>query len=446
MLPKSGLVPGDARRTAGFPLLPSAAMSATASDPAATGTPPAPSAPASAVSISHLRKGFRLPHEQYHTLKERALHPFRTRSFDVLQAVDDVTVDIARGEFFGIVGRNGSGKSTLLKCLAGIYDTDSGSVEIHGRLSPFIELGVGFNPDLAARDNVIINAIMLGLSRSQARERFDAIVQFAELEDYMDLKLKNYSSGMQVRLAFAVAIQVDADVLLIDEVLAVGDAAFQQKCFDEFTRLKAAGRTIVFVTHDMGAVERFCDRAMLLERGKVVEIGKPAAIARRYNETNFRHVRQVALEEGGPDIFKQPPVAEIISARFESPDGEGVVSMAQGEGCRVRMRVRFHDSAEDPLFSVVLRSERGHLAFVGGSSIVYGPTGVFRAGDVVSVTISFENWLAPGRYTLTPSVNRNGPGADSYDTREDIASILVHASLPGGGVVDLPHTVEIERG
>ncbi len=159
----------------------------------------------------------------------------------MLQAVDDVTVDVGQGEFFGIVGRNGSGKSTLLKCLAGIYNADGGTIEVRGRLSPFIELGVGFNPDLIARDNVIINGIMLGLSRREALARFDDIVAFAELEEFMDLKLKNYSSGMHVRLAFAVAIQVDADVVLIDEVLAVGDASFQQKCYDEFARLKRQG-------------------------------------------------------------------------------------------------------------------------------------------------------------------------------------------------------------
>jgi ABC-type polysaccharide/polyol phosphate transport system ATPase subunit len=204
------------------------------------GTPISATAPA--VAVKHLGKHFRLPHEQYHTLKERALHPFRSRSFDTLQAVDDVSVEIAPGEFFGIVGRNGSGKSTLLKCLAGIYAVDEGELSINGRLSPFIELGVGFNPDLTARDNVIINAIMLGLSRKEARERFDDIIAFAELEEFLDLKLKNYSSGMYVRLAFATAVQVNADILLIDEVLAVGDAAFQQKCFDEFTRLREAAR------------------------------------------------------------------------------------------------------------------------------------------------------------------------------------------------------------
>ena len=198
-----------------------------------------------AVRIDAVHKRFRLPHQRYSTLKERALHPFASRTYDELHAVNDVSVDIAPGEFFGIVGRNGSGKSTLLKILAGIYVADEGEVAVTGRLSPFIELGVGFNPELTARENVMINGIMLGLTRKQARERFDEIIAFAELEDFVDLKLKNYSSGMSVRLGFAVAIQVDADILLVDEVLAVGDAAFQQKCFEQFQALKDAGRTIV---------------------------------------------------------------------------------------------------------------------------------------------------------------------------------------------------------
>jgi len=406
---------------------------------------PIRTAPA-AVSVSQLTKSFRLPHERYHTLKERALHPFRSRTVDVLKAVDDVSVEIAQGEFFGIVGRNGSGKSTLLKCLAGIYEIDGGSVAVRGRLSPFIELGVGFNPDLAARDNVIINAIMLGLSRTQARERFDSIVAFAELEDYMDLRLKNYSSGMQVRLAFAVAIQVDAEILLIDEVLAVGDAAFQQKCFDEFVRLKAAGRTIVFVTHDMGSVERFCDRAMLLEHGRVVDISDPSSIARQYNELNFRGVRREAIEHGGPEVFRRPPVAELLAARFESSDGEKIVTSAQGEPCCVRIDVRFHADADDPLFSIALRDELGRTAFAAGTHLRYGPTGHFRAGEEIAVTIRFDNWLAPGRYQLMASINRSDPSLDSLDGREDISSIIVHSSKTGGGAVDLPHSIVIEHG
>ena len=213
-----------------------------------------------AVLVDGVSKTFSIPREQVHTLKERALHPFRSAGHDDLRALRDVSFAVERGEFFGIVGRNGSGKSTLLKCLAGIYRTDRGQIYVDGRMSTFIELGVGFNMDLAAHDNVMLNATMLGLSQRETRARYDRIIDFAELREFADLKLKNYSSGMLVRLAFAVMIQVDAEILLIDEVLAVGDAAFQQKCYDEFARIRRSGTTVLFVTHDMNAVQRFCDR------------------------------------------------------------------------------------------------------------------------------------------------------------------------------------------
>src|SRR5918911_1838533 len=229
-----------------------------------------------AIEVRDLEKTFRIPKEQVHTLKERALHPFRRTAHDDLHVLRGISFNVLEGEFFGIVGRNGSGKSTLLKCLAGIYRADAGTISVAGRISPFIELGVGFNPDLTARENVIINAVMMGLTPREARARFDSIIDFAELRDFVDLKLKNYSSGMQVRLAFAVMVQVDAEILLIDEVLAVGDAAFQQRCLDEFHRLRNEGRTIVLVTHDMTMVERFCHRALLLTEGEIELIGDPA--------------------------------------------------------------------------------------------------------------------------------------------------------------------------
>jgi ABC-type polysaccharide/polyol phosphate transport system ATPase subunit len=397
-----------------------------------------------AISISEVSKSFKLPREQFHTLKQRALHPIKARQFDVLTAVEDVNVDIAEGEFFGIVGRNGSGKSTLLKCVAGIYDIDGGTIAVKGRLSPFIELGVGFNRELTARDNVYINAILLGLSRREARERFDAIVEFAELADFLDLKLKNYSSGMMVRLAFAVAIQVDADVLLIDEVLAVGDAAFQQKCFDEFNALKERGRTVVFVTHAMSEVERFCDRAMLLDRGRVIDIGPPASIARQYNALNFDRGRHGVFERGELPALEGPLVAEILHAWFESSTGEKVVTAPQGEPCIVKLDVRFHAEVVDPVFAIGFFDEAGHVPFVAQSNVEHGPSGRFGPGEKVIVSIEFENWLAPGRYHLTASVFRD-PDARLHDKREDFDTLIVYSSKPPGGVVDLPHSFQIER-
>jgi ABC-type polysaccharide/polyol phosphate transport system ATPase subunit len=398
-----------------------------------------------AIAIRNLSKTFRLPHEQYHTLKERALHPFRNRQVDTLRAVDDVSLEIAQGEFFGIVGRNGSGKSTLLKCLAGIYRIDEGSLAIDGRLSPFIELGVGFNPDLTARDNVIINAIMLGLTRKQAFARFDEMVAFAELEEFMDLKLKNYSSGMHIRLAFSVAIQVDADIILIDEVLAVGDAAFQQKCFDEFRRLKDAGRTIVFVTHDMGAVETFCDRAMLMDHGRVVAIDDPESIARQYNELNFRRVRTEAAESGGPEVFRRAPVAEVMSAVFESVDGEVLVTSHQGERLCIRMDVRFHAETTNPIFAIAIHNELRNPVFATSTVSDQPETGAFHEGDTAVVRIAFDNWFGPGRHHLAASVAREGLGSEWFDVHT-ATSLIVTAGHHGGGLVDLPHTIAIARG
>jgi ABC-type polysaccharide/polyol phosphate transport system ATPase subunit len=222
---------------------------------------------AEAVAVRDVSKSFRLPHEHRTTLKEYFLHPTRHTTYEENRALDNVSFSIEQGEFYGIIGANGSGKSTLLKILAGIYPPDAGRVEIAGRLSPFIELGVGFNPELPARDNIMINGTLLGLTRKELQRRFDDIVGFAELERFVDQKLKNFSSGMQVRLAYSIAIQV------LDEVLAVGDQSFQEKCQATFDRIRSEGKTIVFVSHDLASITHFADRVLLLEGGRVASIG-----------------------------------------------------------------------------------------------------------------------------------------------------------------------------
>ena len=392
-----------------------------------------------AVSVERVSKGFHLPHQKYTTLKERALHPFAARTHDTLRALQEVSCEVKEGEFFGIVGRNGSGKSTLLKCLAGIYAIDEGDIAVAGRLSPFIELGVGFNPDLTARDNVIINAIMLGLTRKQARERFDDVIAFAELEEFVDLKLKNYSSGMSVRLGFSTAIQVDADVLLVDEVLAVGDASFQSKCFAEFERMKREGRTILFVTHDMSSVERFCDRAMLLERGKVVQIGPPDEVARMYSELNFGHTAAGAEPSGDG----APRGARITGAWCEDETGERVMAIAQGSACRACFEAEFEREIEDPLFAITFRNDVRHTIFVATSS-KHGPQGSFGPGEHVTVRFEFPTWLAPTRYTLTPSVSEGRPPVELVRA-DDQTALIVEGPTRTGSVVDVPTELEVER-
>ena len=238
-----------------------------------------------AIVVEGLKKSFVLPHEQHSGIKQYLINLTRSKKgYETQKVLHGLDFKIKKGEFFGIVGRNGSGKSTLLKLLAGIYHPDKGSISVDGTLVPFIELGVGFNPELTGRENIFLNGALLGFSRKQMEEKYGKIVEFSELERFMDQKLKNYSSGMQVRLAFSIAIQAQGDILLLDEVLAVGDAAFQQKCFEYFGQLKQAKKTVVLVTHDMGAVERFCSRAMLIEKGSVIKIGTSIEVAQKYNK------------------------------------------------------------------------------------------------------------------------------------------------------------------
>jgi ABC-type polysaccharide/polyol phosphate transport system ATPase subunit len=399
---------------------------------------------APAIAVENVSKSFRIPHEQYHTLKERALHAFRRSRYERLESLRDVSFTVAPGEFFGVVGRNGSGKSTLLKCVAGIYSVDSGAIAVDGRLSTFIELGVGFNPDLAARDNVILNAILLGLSPSEARRRVDAVIDFAELREFSDLKLKNYSSGMYVRLAFAVMIQVDAEVLLIDEVLAVGDASFQHKCYSEFERMKADGRTILFVTHDMEAVNRFCHRALLLERGEIVAMGDPHDVSGEYLAVNFR-------QERGKDATElidplQDRAAYISDAWFEDERGRRTEHVAQGRPCTCKVKVEFNWELEDPVFALAIERDDGTRVFATSSVFAGVESGAYRAGEHVVYSTAFENFLAPGRYYACPQISvLTGHAAGVVDRRDRAAGVVVTGAAEEGSLLSLPHDFGVER-
>jgi ABC-type polysaccharide/polyol phosphate transport system ATPase subunit len=237
---------------------------------------------APAIQAVELSKTFFIPHEQRARLKEYFAHPRHRVSYERNEALRDVSFEVSRGEFFGIVGPNGSGKSTLLKILAGIYRADRGTVVVNGALSPFIELGVGFNFELSARENIEINAMLLGLTRREFVARFDSILEFAELERFVDQQLKNYSTGMLLRRAYSIAIQVPFDILLLDEVLAVGDESFQAKCFGTFEAMRAEGKTIVLVSHDLATIQRLCDRALYLANGSVQVIGEPDEVVEEY--------------------------------------------------------------------------------------------------------------------------------------------------------------------
>jgi len=351
------------------------------------------------IEVRDLVKEFAIPLERTDSVKERVLHPFARPRTRQLTALNRISFDVRRGEFFGIVGRNGTGKSTLLKILASIYGSDAGSIRIAGRLAPFIELGVGFNQELTARENVILNGVMMGLKRNVTEDRVDAVIEFAELQEFADLKLKNYSSGMLVRLAFSVMLQSDADILLVDEVLAVGDASFQQKCEDVFHDIRGSGRTVVLVTHDMSAVEQFCDRAMLLEGGDIVIIGEPHEVAHRYLRLNYADPRSTPASDAqaadpNPDLL-------LVDAWLES-DGARRTNLEQGVGAE--FHAVFEARADIPwlTFGFVLRNIDGVEIGGFGADPSGGERerGLTARGTSVRVRATLANHLAPGRYAL----------------------------------------------
>ncbi len=395
-----------------------------------------------AVDVAGVSKTFRVPRQHVMTFKERALHPFRRVPHQDLHALRDVSCQIEEGEFFGIVGRNGSGKSTLLKCLAGIYRADAGRMRVAGRLVPFIELGVGFNQEMSAFDNVVINGVMMGMSPRQARERFDAVIEFAELSDYLDLKLKNYSSGMQVRLAFSLMIQADADVLLIDEVLAVGDASFQQKCFDVFHQLREEGRTVILVTHDMAMVERFCGRAMLLNDGAVETIGDPRKVARRYLELNFAG----AAGAGGPTAARAEDVISGVTIGdvwTEDGDGQRVDSVGQGDLLVIKAALEAQQVIRDPEVGVTIHDVDDVVVFGTTTRELGREEAPLQPGERVQLRVAVRNDLRPGRYFVDCGVHEKEHRVAAF--RRRAGQFLVYGNRPQSGLVALDHTFDLQR-
>ncbi len=273
-----------------------------------------------AIVVKNLKKSFSIPLEASSGIKQKLINALKGRKgYREFTPLDSISFTVKKGEFYGIVGKNGSGKSTLLKTLAGIYSPQAGSVATKGTLVPFIELGVGFNPELSGRENVYLNGALLGFSHAEVDAMYEEIVEFAELEDFMEERLKNYSSGMQVRLAFSIAIKAHGDILLLDEVLAVGDAAFQQKCYDYFETLRQEKQTVVLVTHDMNAVKRFCSKAMIISEGKIEKIGTPEEIAEIYTEKNIEQKKETKKEKR-KDLFEY----EILDAKKAYSVGDTV--------------------------------------------------------------------------------------------------------------------------
>jgi len=274
-----------------------------------------------AIAINDIHKEFILPQSKNSTFKQTVVNIVKKNRKVVQKVLDGVSFEIDKGDFFGIVGRNGSGKSTLLKLIAGVYTPTIGSIDVNGNLTPFIELGVGFNPELTGKDNVYLNGALLGFNRRQMDVMYRDIVEFAELQQFMDQKLKNYSSGMQVRLAFSIAIKAKNDILMFDEVLAVGDEAFQRKCTDVFEQYKANGQTVVLVTHAMDTVKKFCNRAVLINDGQIIKIGNPKDVADEYSRLN-QVVIDKSNDKKNKGIEKNQDAGQHIEVRMSKSKNE----------------------------------------------------------------------------------------------------------------------------
>ena len=271
-----------------------------------------------AVKVDHVSKFFKLPTESTQSLRTSLVNRFRgIKGYKEQNVLKDISFEVEKGDFYGIVGRNGSGKSTLLKIISEIYIPEKGTVTIDGKLVSFIELGVGFNPELTGRENVYMNGAMLGFSTEEVDAMYDDIVEFAELGEFMNQKLKNYSSGMQVRLAFSVAIKAQGDILILDEVLAVGDEAFQRKCNDYFMERKHSGKTTILVTHDMNAVKKYCNKAVLIENGLVKVVGNPDDVANQYSLDNASDTK--AMNEDYVAEKESEAVSDLEVCLLSSP-------------------------------------------------------------------------------------------------------------------------------
>lgn len=360
-----------------------------------------------AINVDNVSKTFKLPHEKQSSVKSLFVSMFRrNRTVEKQRVLQNISFEIKVGEFFGIVGRNGSGKSTLLKLLSGIYSPDSGHIGIHGSLTPFIELGVGFNPELTGRENVFLNGALLGFSRTEMGAMYNDIVAFAELERFMDQKLKNYSSGMQVRLAFSIAIKAKNDILIFDEVLAVGDESFQQKCLRIFEEYRESGQTVVLVTHDMNTVKNLCTRAMLIDKGKIAHIGSVESVAERYSDLNARREdAQEAALKAAKSTEKTDLVIKLPVKKVYLPSEELSLHISwSGE----------FDSNKHMIGVAIIRSDREY---------VFGSNTRNMKLKHASVTYTTKLNIGPGRYSVSVAMMDKSGGV--IDIRDDAMSFRV---------------------
>ncbi|OGL36533.1 hypothetical protein A3F38_00105 [Candidatus Saccharibacteria bacterium RIFCSPHIGHO2_12_FULL_48_21] len=356
-----------------------------------------------AVSVASISKSFKLPHESYRSVKSLFVNFYRRkRTYELHQALKDVSFEVKKGEFFGIIGRNGSGKSTLLKIMAGIYAPSRGTVVVNGSLTPFIELGVGFNPELTGRENVFLNGALLGFNRREMLKMYNDIVEFAEIEKFMDQKLKNYSSGMQVRLAFSIAIRAHSDILLLDEVLAVGDTAFQQKCYDYFSELKKAGKTIILVSHNMSIIENFCDHVILIDAGVIKHIGDGREIATKYEQMFIREEKQKFITASDSRDSNQSSV-KILSLKTRQ-DGKITDDIVTGKNFEIELVLNAKTEIQIADVGISINNRDKNTIIAANTKFKIGNLQFVKDTKKI-IKFNIQNPLTNGVYTINVAVS-----------------------------------------
>ncbi|MGC1176991.1 MAG: ABC transporter ATP-binding protein [Candidatus Saccharimonadales bacterium] len=398
-----------------------------------------------AIKVENVSKNFKLPHEKVTSIKSAAINFYkRKRSYETQQALQNISFNVKKGEFFGIVGRNGSGKSTMLKILAGIYSTTAGTVQVNGTLTPFIELGVGFNPELTGRENVFLNGALLGFNRKQVSAMYKDIVAFAELERFMDQKLKNYSSGMQVRLAFSIAIRADSDILLIDEVLAVGDQSFQDKCFRYFDEIKKSKKTVVFISHDGGAIEKFCDRAAIIDRSEMVDIGNPRDMVYKYGAIVAGE--EYAQQSGAKDkqSHKGTGIVKIKKVELIGKDKKPTHVIAFNEPFAVKASFSISKKPDErAVIGVDIIDEKGvSILSPNTKESLAQAVKLHKSG---SFEASFKsNPLAPGKYSVTVGIF-NERQTFAYELMENALQFKIIGDARNGKIYIEPEWAIVEN-
>lgn len=399
------------------------------------------------IKVDRVSKTFRLPHEKNNSIKSAALNFYRhNRTFEKQQVLNNVSFEIKEGEFFGIVGRNGSGKSTLLKMLAGIYASSQGAIQVNGKLTPFIELGVGFNPELTGRENVYLNGALLGFNRKEMTAMYPDIVSFAELEKFMDQKLKNYSSGMQVRLAFSIAIRANSDILLLDEVLAVGDTTFQQKCFDYFKELKKQNKTVVLVSHDAGTLRQYCTKGVFIEDGQIVYEGPIDHVVNKYQDSLIDAEKTEILRDskaGENRWGNQKVVVQQGLVKGAKADGQAIFT-DNDELIKISVRYKANAKIEQPIFGITISDAAGLQIFASNTKWSDAKIADMVAGDIQEVSWAIPNLFNTGSYTVNPAVS-DTMGITIHDWREGLMSFKVRKKLESSALASMPHKITVRN-